>query len=70
MSFFEIKSVLDVKDLLRQFGIIIYTGDQLGDYEMWEDELRELHREKMIDLEQFQEAMQVIRQAKSAYRQR
>lgn len=68
MSIFEIKSVFDVKDLLRQFGIVIYTGDPLGDYEMWEDELRELYAEKMIDLDQFQQAMTVIKRAKSAYR--
>jgi uncharacterized protein YqgQ len=65
MSFFEIKSVMDVKDLLRHFGTIIYTGDQLGDYEMMEDEIRELYLEKMIDLEQFQGAMTVLKRAKN-----
>lgn len=66
MSFFEIKSLMDVKDLLRQFGIIIYTGDPIGDYEMMEDEVRELYLEKMIDLEQFQGAMTALKKAKNA----
>ncbi len=68
MSFFEIKSLMDVKDLLRHFGMIIYTGDPVGDYEMMEDEIRELYLEKIINLEQFQGAMTVLKKAKSAYR--
>ncbi|WP_051330782.1 YqgQ family protein [Aneurinibacillus terranovensis] len=64
---YEIKTVLHVKDLLRRFGIVIYMGDPVSDYEMWEEELRELYAEKLIQPEEFRDAMTVIKQAKYAY---
>ncbi|MFT9848134.1 YqgQ family protein [Aneurinibacillus sp. REN35] len=60
----EIKTILDVKALLRRFGIVIYMGDPLTDYEMCEDELRELYHEKVIDMDEFRAAMTVLQQAK------
>jgi uncharacterized protein YqgQ len=60
----EIKNILDVKALLRRFGIVIYMGDRLTDYEMWEEELRELYQEKIIDIEEFRAAMLILQQAK------
>jgi uncharacterized protein YqgQ len=63
----EIKTVSDVQALLRRFGIVIYMGDRLSDYEMWEDELRELYHEKLIEREEFSAAMSVLKQAKNAY---
>jgi uncharacterized protein YqgQ len=64
----EIKTILDVKALLRRFGIVIYMGDALTDYEMWEEELRDLYHEKMIDIAEFRAAMTVLQQAKRNYK--
>ncbi|GEN34947.1 MULTISPECIES: YqgQ family protein [Aneurinibacillus] len=63
----EMKTILDVKALLRRFGIVIYMGDRLADYEMWEEELRELYQEKMIDIAEFRAAMTILQQAKRNY---
>ena len=60
----QITTILDVKALLRRFGIVIYMGSPLADYEMWEDELRELYTEKLIAVEEFRQAMTVLQQAK------
>lgn len=60
----QITTILDVKALLRRFGIVIYMGSPLADYEMWEDELRELYTEKLITVEEFRQAMTVLQQAK------
>ncbi|MCP1355190.1 YqgQ family protein [Aneurinibacillus migulanus] len=57
-------NILDVKALLRRFGIVIYMGDRLTDYEMWEEELRELYQESMIDVDEFRAAMMILQQAK------
>lgn len=46
--------VYDVQQLLKQFGIFIYTGDRLADLEMMRLELKELHELKLIDSEQYQ----------------
>ncbi|CEH31816.1 hypothetical protein AM501_17835 [Aneurinibacillus migulanus] len=59
-----INNILDVKALLRRFGIVIYMGDRLTDYEMWEEELRELYQESMIDVDEFRAAMMILQQAK------
>nr|WP_047154457.1 YqgQ family protein [Aneurinibacillus tyrosinisolvens] len=61
------RTVSDVQALLRRFGIVIYMGDRLSDYEMWEDELRELYQEKLIELGEFSAAMNVLKQARNAY---
>lgn len=63
----QITTVLDVKALLRRFGIVIYMGNPLADYEMWEDELRELYMEKLITAEEFRQSMTVIQRAKIPY---
>ncbi|WCN37121.1 YqgQ family protein [Aneurinibacillus uraniidurans] len=62
-----ITTILDVKALLRRFGIVIYMGSPLADYEIWEDELRELYMEKLITVEEFRQAMAVIQRAKIPY---
>lgn len=59
-----INNILDVKALLRRFGIVIYMGDRLTDYEMWEEELRDLYQESMIDVEEFRAAMMILQKAK------
>jgi uncharacterized protein YqgQ len=66
----EIKNILQVKDLLRRFGITIYTGDRMGDYEMMEDELRELYTEKLLELQEFSSAMSVLKREKESGKNR
>ena len=40
------KSMIDIIDLLKQYGTFIYTGDRLGDLMLMEDEIRELYKSK------------------------
>lgn len=54
-------TVTDVQKLLKRFGTFIYTGDPLGDYELWQDELLELYKMKLIDDEEFSGAIAAIR---------
>ena len=53
--------MIDVYDLLKQFGTFIYTGDRIGDLELIEDEIKELYRSRMIEQAQFQSAILIIR---------
>jgi len=50
----------DVRRLLKRFGIWIYTGDRLGDLEMMEEELEEMHRLGLIDKDTYLSARRVI----------
>ncbi|MFF5995386.1 MULTISPECIES: YqgQ family protein [unclassified Lysinibacillus] len=56
------KTMIDIYDLLKQFGIYIYTGDRLGDLELIEDEIKELFKSRMIEMEVYQTALLLIRQ--------
>ena len=56
------KSVYDVMQLLKRFGIYVYTRDRLADLEMMEDEIRELFKMQMIESNDFQLAILLLKQ--------
>lgn len=55
------KTILDIRNILKQYGAFIYTGDRLGDLMMMEDEIRELYKSQVIDPKEFQSALLIIR---------
>ncbi|MBB5148815.1 MULTISPECIES: YqgQ family protein [Ureibacillus] len=55
------KTILDIRNILKQYGSFIYTGDRLGDLMMMEDEIRELYKSQVIDPKEFQSALLIIR---------
>ena len=61
-------SLYDVMQLLKRFGIFVYTKDRLGDLEIMEDEVRELYKMQMIDAKDFQIAMLLLRGEKSKFK--
>lgn len=56
------KTMIDVYQLLKDFGAFIYTGDRYGDLDLIADEIRELYKTKMIEPKDYQTAMLIIRQ--------
>lgn len=56
------RSMIDIYDLLKQFGTYIYTTDRLGDLVLMEDEIRELYKAGAIDTKDFQMAILLLRQ--------
>lgn len=64
-------SFLEVKELLRTFGIVIYTGDAIGDCLLMEDEIRELHEAGLIgDPDLFHAALMAVRIRMSQLKQK
>ncbi|MCP1145228.1 YqgQ family protein [Lysinibacillus endophyticus] len=55
------KTMKDIYDLLKQYGIYIYTRDRIGDLILMEDEVRELYKARVLDPKDFQSAMLIIR---------
>lgn len=51
----------DVQQLLRKFGIFVYTKDQEADCELMEFELHELNQMGMISSEDYIKARLIIR---------
>lgn len=58
----NLKTVYDVMQLLKRFGTYIYTKDRLADLELMEDEIKELYKMQMIEAQDFQLALLILRQ--------
>jgi len=56
----KMQTMYDVRQLLKRFGIFIYVGNRLSDLQLIEEELRELHRAKLINTQEFQQALLII----------
>jgi uncharacterized protein YqgQ len=55
------KTLYDVQQLLKKFGIIIYLGDRIADLELMEWELKELYQSNMVDIMDYQKARLIVR---------
>lgn len=55
------KTIYDIQQLLKRFGTVIYMGDRLATLELMEDEIKELYFSKLIDKNDLQIALQVLR---------
>ncbi|MBO9129639.1 YqgQ family protein [Bacillus sp. 165] len=63
------KSIYDIQQLLKRFGTIIYTGDREADLELMEEELRELHRSQLVEENDYQTALFLLKQEVQKERQ-
>lgn len=55
------KSMLDVLQILKRHGTIIYTKDRLLDLSLMEDEWRELYKWKMIEQDVFSQGLLLLK---------
>jgi len=56
------KSIYDVRQLLKKYGTIIYIGDRIADLELMEAEVKELYRSQLIATDDYQMALLLLRQ--------
>ena len=54
-------SIYDIQQLLKKFGTIIYTGDRIADLQLMQDELRELNQSQLIDSQDYQTALFLLK---------
>lgn len=59
---FEVRSVYDVQQLLKRFGIFVYVGKRLWDIELMMDELKKIYRNELIDRKTYLTALNVLKQ--------
>lgn len=59
------ETVLDIRNLLKRYGIFIYTGDRIGDLEMMEMELKDLYDAKLVDIHHYQKGLLILRREKA-----
>ena len=55
-------SIYDIQQLLKKFGTIIYTGDRIADLQLMQDALRELNQSQLIDPQDYQTALFLLKQ--------
>ncbi|MFC4411123.1 YqgQ family protein [Chungangia koreensis] len=55
------RTVYDVQQLLRAYGIIVYTGDRKDDLLLMEMEVLDLYHSKFIDGETMKKAVMILR---------
>lgn len=56
------KTIYDVQQLLKKFGIIIYVGDRIADLELMEEEVKQLFQSNLIETQDYQMAILLLRQ--------
>lgn len=56
------RTIYDIQQYLKKFGTIIYIGDRVADLELMEQEIRELHQSQLIDPQDYQMAILLLRQ--------
>jgi uncharacterized protein YqgQ len=56
------KTVYDVQQVLKRFGTFIYTGNRLTDLELMQDEIKEMYKFGLIDVEEYRLAILILRQ--------
>lgn len=59
------KNMYEVRDLLKQFGIFVYTRSKMGDLDLIEDEIKELYTLNLIEFAIYRQAIVVIRKEKA-----
>jgi len=56
------KSIYDVMQFLKGYGTFIYTTDRQADLMLMEDEVRVLFKSQMMDIQEYQMALLILRQ--------
>ncbi|TDL82301.1 YqgQ family protein [Peribacillus frigoritolerans] len=56
------KTIYDVQQLLKKYGTIIYIGDRSADLELMEMEVRQLFESNLIEVQDYQMAVLLLRQ--------
>jgi uncharacterized protein YqgQ len=56
------KSIYDIMQLLKNYGTFIYTTERQADILLMESEIRELYKSQMLDTQDYQMAILLLRQ--------
>lgn len=54
------KTIYDVQQFLKQYGVFIYVGNRVADLELMEMELREIYKSQLMDTKDYQMAILLL----------
>ncbi|HLS36174.1 MAG TPA: YqgQ family protein [Bacillota bacterium] len=63
-------NMYDVQQLLKRYGIIIYTGKRMSDLQLMEIEVAELFKNQLITSEEYIKIKRVLHKELSNYKRR
>ena len=55
------KTIYDIQQFLKQFGVFIYVGNRIADLELMEMEIREIYKSQLMDPKDYQMAILLLR---------
>ncbi len=61
------ETLYDVIQLLKKYGIFIYIGNRLAELTLMEEEIKELHQNKLISNTEYTRALLVIKRERRKY---
>ncbi|MFB9973074.1 DUF910 family protein [Allobacillus sp. SKP2-8] len=61
------ETFLDVLQLLKKYGVFIYIGDRLAEFNLMEQEINELYQNKLISNEEYMRALLIIKKERRKY---
>lgn len=59
------KTIVDVRTLLKSFGVFVYTRSRIGDLDLIESEVRDLYSTNLIEQKEYSTCILIIRTEKS-----
>lgn len=61
------ETMLDVRNLLKKFGIFVYTRNRKGDAELMELEINELYKTGLMTQEDYLKAKLILQREKAKF---
>lgn len=59
------KNMYDIRQLLKKYGIFVYTGHPIGDIEQMMTEIKDLYAYHMIDKQHYLQAIMLLQKEKN-----
>lgn len=59
------RTIYDVQQLLKRFGVFVYIGNRVADLELMELELKELYQSQLVEPKEYQMALLLLRQQRA-----
>jgi uncharacterized protein YqgQ len=56
------RTIYDVQQLLKRYGVFVYIGNRVADLQLMEIELKELYQSQLIETQEYQMALLLLRQ--------
>lgn len=57
----KMRTIYDVQQLLKRYGVFVYIGNRVADLQLMEVELRELYQSQLVEAQEYKMALLLLR---------